>query len=99
MSVNQADGESGQQIFAFFQEAKVSAFLDRKYILFQKGCLFPGIRLSRPLPVLFIAPISGVGKRRFEFGPVTIPSDTAAAMIEVQMGEKHVRDIGFLETF
>src|SRR6476660_6280707 len=77
-------------------ELQLPAFFYGKDVFLKEGSLFPVIGMYRPVPVRFIAPVTGVGKSRHQ--PVSFPDNRAAAVIKMKVGQKNISDIITVET-
>ena len=93
MSIGVSHSHSRYQLFAFAEKAKFAALLHGKNILFQKGGAFAFVGFGCPFPVFRIAPEGCVRESRFVAGAVFVPTNTAAAMIKVQVTQHHVGDV------
>ena len=72
-------------------ELQLAALFDGRDVLREEAGLFASVRLGGPLPMVLVAPIGGVLEGRCE--RVAMANDATAAMVEVQVGQEHIRHI------
>ena len=86
-------GVHGADAFGGVQKPKLAAFLQGKDIFFEEAGFFPGVGFGGPLPVAPVGPEGGLREGRNQHS-VGTTFYCAADVVEVQVGEENVGDVG-----